>query len=266
MEWGKAKSVLIISFLMLNILLGYQLWNDISDRLNANVNSAELPQDKLLLMQQKRITLSAILPPETPKLSDLTYMLHSSSQQQASPTPLKTPVDSGLIFSQPELVKAIGKQVQDLDSYHYNHHSSQHLNDVFVFHPIVDGRPMFNVKLELLKSNLKITEFRQDRVELIGRGEAKQVIPAAKAVASLIETYLEEGSVITDIQLGYHGQIFDSEKQVSNPSWRVMLESDTVYYVHAISGEVTTDSDEEQERDKRDAESVRRGVTETPSK
>ncbi len=245
MDWGRAKSVLIMSFLMLNVLLGYQLFNDIREQLNANVNSAELPQDKLLLMQQKRITFasSANLPSETPKLGDLTYLLHSDIHQKSVPTPLEKPIDSALNFNKGQLIKAIGGQVPELEHYTYDLHNSR--EGVFVLHRMVDGRPMFNVKLELYNSNLKITGFLQDRVELVSTGEAKQVLPASKVVASLIETYIAEGSVITDIQLGYHGQIFDSEKQVSAPSWRVMLEDGKVYYVHAISGEVATDGGEE---------------------
>ncbi|MHA6481637.1 two-component system regulatory protein YycI [Paenibacillus sp. strain BS8-2] len=241
MDWGRAKSVLIMSFLMLNVLLGYQLFNDIREQLDANVNSAELPQDKVLLMQQKRITFasSANLPSDTPKLGDLTYLLHSDVHQKPVPTPLEKPVDSALNFSKGQLIKAIGDQVPELEHYVYDIHNSR--EGVFVLHRMVDGLPMFNVELELYNSNLKITGFLQDRVELIGRGEEKQVLPASKIVASLIETYLPEGSVITDIQLGYHGQIFDSEKQVSTPSWRVMLEDGNVYYVNAISGEVATD-------------------------
>jgi regulatory protein YycI of two-component signal transduction system YycFG len=76
--------------------------------------------------------------------------------------------------------------------------------------------------------------------------EAKPVLPAAKVVASLIEAYLPDGAIISDIQLGYKGQIFDSEKQVSAPSWRVMLESGDLFYVHAISGEVATDEEQEE--------------------
>lgn len=241
MDWGRAKSVMIFSFLLLNILLGYQLWLDISEQLHANVNSAELPQDKVLLMQQKRISLAANLPLETPELGDLTYLLHSDSQMNQEPIPLTKPVDSAFIFTKSELIKMIGDQVSELEHYEYDLHNSR--DGVFVLHRMVGGRPMFNVKLELYNSNLKITAFQQDRVELLGMGEAKQVLPAAKVVASLIETYLEEGSIITDIQLGYHGQIFDSEKQVSAPSWRVMLEDGKIYYVHAISGEVATDEE-----------------------
>lgn len=246
MDWSRAKSVLIISFLMLNVLLGYQLWVDISEQLNANVNSAELPPDKVLLMGQKRITLATNLPAGTPKLSDLTFLL--KSDKGATPRMLTEPVDSALNFDQPALVKALNGQIPDIEEYEYDLHSN--FDNVFVWHRMVDGRPMFNVKLEFTISNLKITGYKQDMVEEIGFGEAKQVIGSAKVVSSLIDTYLEEGSVITDIQLGYHGQIFDSEKQVAAPTWRVMLEDGKVYYVHAISGEVATeDGDEEAEQD-----------------
>lgn len=256
MDWGRAKSVLIMSFLMLNVLLGFQLFNDIREQLDANVNSAELPQDKLLLMQQKRITFasSVNLPSETPKLGDLTYLLHSDIHQKSVPTPLEAPIDSALNFNKGQLIKAIGGQVPDLEHYVYDLHNSR--EGVFVLHRMVDGLPMFNVKLELYNSNLKITGFLQDRVELVSRGEEKQVLPASKVVASLIETYLQEGSVIADIQLGYHGQIFDSEKQVSAPSWRVMLDNGTVYYVNAISGEVATDGGDESNEEESEDESA----------
>ena len=239
MDWGRAKSVLIISFLLLNVLLGYQLWVDIREQLNANVNSAELPADKVLLMNQKRITLAANLPESTPKLSDLSYQLKFDSRKMAEPELLAQPVDRAFIFSKTELVDAMAGQIPEIESYEWDLHSSR--DGVAVFHRMVEGRPMFNVKLELFYSNLKVTGYKQDRVDDIKLGEEQQVIPAAKVVASLIETYLEEGSVITDIQLGYHGQIFDSEEQVSAPSWRVMLEDGKVFYVHAISGEVATE-------------------------
>ncbi|MDQ0061567.1 two-component system regulatory protein YycI [Paenibacillus harenae] len=244
MDWGRAKSVLIFSFLLLNLLLGYQLWLDIREQRNVNVNSAELPQDKVLLMQQKGISLrdNLHLPLETPELRDITYLLHSDSRKNAEPIMLETPVDSRIIFTQSELVKTLGNIIPELNQYVYDSLVSD--AGVSVFHRMTEGRPMFDVKLELHHSFQKITGYQQDRIEILSTGEAKQVLPAAKVITSLIETYLPNGSVITDIQLGYHGQIFDSERQVSTPSWRVMLEDGQIYYVHAISGEVATDEEQ----------------------
>lgn len=243
MDWGKAKSVLIFSFLLLNLLLGYQLWSDVRSQLNVNANTAELPADKLQLMQQKKITLSTTLPSETPRMGDLTYLLRSDSMENRKPTLIVPPVDSAVVFNSNQLVKSLGDLIPDLEEYTYDVHSSR--DGVFVLQRMVDGRPMFQTKLELYNSNLKITAFLQDTVEITRVGEEEQVLSASKIVSSLIESYIENGAVIVDIQLGYYGQIFDSEVQVATPAWRVMLDDNKVYYVDAISGEVLIDNTED---------------------
>ncbi|GIP18367.1 hypothetical protein J40TS1_40090 [Paenibacillus montaniterrae] len=243
MDWSRAKTVMIVSFLLLNILLGYQLWLDVQAQLNANPNSAELPADKLQLMQQKKITLSTTLPSETPMMGDLTYLLQSDSMDKREPTLIIPAVDSAVVFNENQLDRTLGELIPDLSEYAYDLHSSR--DGVFVMHRMVDGRPMFHTKLELYNSNLKITAYLQDRVEITRTGDKQQVLAASKVVSSLIETYLEPGSVIVDIQLGYYGQIFDSEVQVATPAWRVMLDDSKVYYVDAISGEVLTDNMED---------------------
>lgn len=247
MDWSRAKTVMIVSFLLLNILLGYQLWSDVRTQLNANANSAELPADKLQIMQQKRITLSTNLPPETPMMGDLTYLLQSDSRDNRKATLIVPAVDSAVVFNENQLEKTLGKLIPDLSEYVYDLHSSREgvRDGVFVMHRVVDGRPMFHTKLELYNSNLKITGYLQDRVEITRTGEKQQVLASSKIVSSLIETYLEPGAVIVDIQLGYYGQIFDSEVQVATPAWRVMLDDNKVYYVDAISGEVLTDNTED---------------------
>jgi regulatory protein YycI of two-component signal transduction system YycFG len=94
----------------------------------------------------------------------------------------------------------------------------------------------------LYNKDQKIRAYRQDLIQVLSSEGTKdqQVLPASIAVTPLIEKQLPAGSVIKDIRLGYHGQIFDTEEQLSAPSWRVLLESGEVYYVHAISGEVDT--------------------------
>ncbi|CAM3206548.1 two-component system regulatory protein YycI [Paenibacillus lupini] len=238
MDWGRAKSVLIISFLLLNVLLGYQVWSNVGEQLNANKNSAELPTETYTFMKQKGIELSANLPVETPKLRDLTYMLRSGPFEELPETKLDTPVDSRIIFSEKDLIKTLGSQIIDLDKYKFDPAMTR--DGVFVLYRMADNRPMFDVKLELYYSNQKITGFRQVRIDLTGPGEAKvqMVLPASKAMAPFIERNLPDGAVITDIQLGYHGQVFDTETQVSAPYYRVLLEDGNEYYIHAINGEV----------------------------
>ncbi|QAY67524.1 two-component system regulatory protein YycI [Paenibacillus protaetiae] len=253
MDWGRAKSILIFAFLLLNLLLGYQLVENIRDQLHANSNSAELPSETVSLMKLKHIELSAALPLDTPKLRDLTYSL--KSEQDHEEKQLEKPVDTRVVFSASELKDKLGDQIPDLDQYMLD--SMMSTDHTFVLNRVADGRPMFDVRLELLYSNQKITAYRQAQVGLISGGETRgqAVLSAAQVVANLVEKYLPNGAVITDVELGYHGQIFDSETQVAAPSWRVLLEDGPPYYVDAISGKVATDSGSQADDGTADGES-----------
>jgi len=240
MDWGRAKSVLIFAFLALNVILGYQLWLNIQEGQSANADADSLPPDTLAIMQQKNITFAANIriPSETPKLRDLTFRV-TNKLGIGERHELKEPVESKIVFNEKELQDDLGSVIPQLNQYGFD--SDKDIE--FVFNRMVDGRPMFDVKLELFYSNQKITAYRQDVIELVAGEDSPEqpVLPATKALASLIENHLHNGSVIREIKLGYHGQPFDSETQFWSPSWRVLLEDNSVYYyVDAISAEVET--------------------------
>lgn len=245
MDWSRAKSVLIFAFLLLNVLLGYQLWNDMQQRLNSNVDLTQLPAETLRIMQQKNIRLSGNIPTETPSLRELAFRFVSKPGQELSM--LETPVNSRIIFNEAELLAELGDVIPDLDQYSFD--ATLRRDDAFVLYRNVDGLPMFNIKLELYFSNQKIVGYRQEVVELTDTGnlpEKQPILSATKAVGNLIENYLQAGTVVQEIRLGYHGQIFDSDDlQAATPAWRVLLEDGEVYYVQAISGEVATDKEPE---------------------
>ena len=75
MDWGRAKSVLIFAFLLLNLVLGYQLWSNIREGLSTSADVDDLPAETLHLMEQKNIKLETSIPSETPELGDLTFKL-----------------------------------------------------------------------------------------------------------------------------------------------------------------------------------------------
>jgi len=250
MDWGRAKTVLIISFLLLNVILGYQLWVDMRERLNTNVDLTDLAQETLRIMQEKDIRLTGSIPSETPKLSELTFR-YTARAALTDKIRLETPVNSRIVFSESELLEGLGSTIPQLELYRFD--APTRRDDAFVFHRLSeDGRPMFDVKLELYYSDQKIDAYRQDLIEIVdsqteGEEEGAAVLAASKAVANLIENYLQAGSVIKEVRLGYHGQIFNSDDiQAAEPAWRVLLEDGTIYYVNAISGAVVTEGDAEE--------------------
>lgn len=244
MDWSRAKSVLIIAFLVLNIVLGYQLWAELRERIDSSVDWTSLPPETQVTMNSKGIRIDAQIPTETPAMRDITYRFKetpgsdSNRQIELNPQP-----DTRIVFSPQELQQALSGVIPELDQYRFDNLGGN--EKMFMFNRTVNGWPIFDVKLELFYKNQKITAYHQDRIDILPSDEAKpaqKVLPATKAVANLIDrNYLPAGAVIKEIQLGYHGQILDSETQVSAPSWRVLLEDGEVFYVLAISGEAVTD-------------------------
>ncbi|MFC5703100.1 two-component system regulatory protein YycI [Cohnella faecalis] len=242
MDWGRAKNVLILAFLMLNVLLGYQLWSEWRDQGSSSVDWTSLPPDTQQIMQEKNIRVEGKIPTETPEMRILTFTLKkqpSKSDKAAEKTAIEPQPESRIVFYRKELESALGGTIPDLKHYEYDQGWGNR-EGVFVLNRMVDGYPMFDIRLELYNSDQRIMAYRQDTIQTLSSEGSKdqQVLPAAQAVARLIDYNLQAGSVIKDIRLGYHGQLFDT---ISAPSWRVLLESGEVYYVHAISGDVSTD-------------------------
>ena len=251
MDWGRAKNVLIISFLLLNVVLGYQLWIEWRERLTTAVNWTSLPPETLKIMQQKNISMddNAKIPTETPAMRELTYAFTQRAdggileRQVIDPSP-----ETRIVFGE-ELLQALSGTIPELDRYALDQPVSRE-GAYFVFNRMEGGWPMFDVHLTLYYSEQKIRAFSQDLVVIKPSSGAKeqQVLSAAKALAKVIEVNLPVGSVIKEIRLGYHGEIFEElDYQLTTPSWRILLDnSEEVYYVNAISAEVTTEKGEAQ--------------------
>jgi regulatory protein YycI of two-component signal transduction system YycFG len=243
MDWSRAKSVLIIAFFLLNILLGYQLWSNIREGLSASGDVSNLPADTVAIMQKKNIKLETTsIPLETPELRDLTYRV-TTKLGAAERIDLKQPVDSKIVFNEGQLQEELGSVIPELGEYSF---VDTNWNDEFVLYRVAGTLPIFDVKLVLYHSNQKITAYKQDRIELVSteEGPKQTVLSATKALDLLIGNHLHNGAVIKEIKLGYHGQIFNnSETQVAAPSWRVLLEDGSVIYVNAISAEVVIEKD-----------------------
>lgn len=238
MDWGRAKNVLIYAFLLLNLLLGYQLWIDLRDQVNASLDFNSLSGPIQQIMEEKDIRVLSSIPAATPRLPDITYQ-YPGDEPAGEPTPLAQPVDSKMIYTFSELVKEIEDEIPDIGSYQYDELESE--VGKFVLHPLVQEKwPLFTVRLELIYSDQKITGYRRAAIDLqpLAGDEEQEVLPASKALSSLIEKYLPQGSAVTHISLGYYGELFNSESQVAAPMWRFLLEDGRAYYVNGISADV----------------------------
>lgn len=239
MDWGRAKNVLICAFLGLNLLLCYQLWIDLRDQVSANLDFTSLSEETQAVMEQKGIRVLCPIPASTPQLPNITYR-YSAEEQNEPPIKLDIPIDSKLIYSSfTDLSKALESQIPDIANYRFDSQESE--VGKFVLHPLVQNQwSLFRVRLELINSDQKIVAFRSPKIEIGASSSDKEqkVLPASQALSSLIEKYFPADSVVKEIELGYYGELFNSESQVASPMWRFMLENGNAYYVDAISADI----------------------------
>ncbi|GIO44478.1 MULTISPECIES: two-component system regulatory protein YycI [Paenibacillus] len=245
MDSGRAKNVLIYAFLLLNLVLGYQLWNDLQEQADSSPDFSSLETSIQNAMDAKGIRVLAKIPGETPELGKISYRFLEGGQN-GKMIQLDNPVDSKLIFSPKELAAALKQQLPNLTSYQYDEIASG--PGEFVLHPLVDGQwPLFKIDLKLYYSNQKIISYLEQGIEIADAedGKRQRVLSASKALGNLIENFLPEGSVVTQIDLGYYGEVFDSDAHLpAAPAWRFLLESGKEYYVQGISGDVISPNTE----------------------
>lgn len=241
MDWGRAKTILILSFLSLNLLLGFQLWTSRADQWDSTtgLTGATEELDKLLL--SKRITIKNEIPKDVPRLKGFTVQFDE-----------KFKFDETLYFREPFAWDSVPQRspsrenflkqyIEKADAYQADPVTSG--DGIHRFYQMYGQYPIFDIRLELVEEKGNITAFRQVYVDVQAHEEQteaveQRVISAQTAVHSLAENYLEEGTHIIEIRLGYHGQLYNSPTQFMLPSWRIVTDKREIYYFNALNGTV----------------------------
>lgn len=243
MDWSRAKTVLIISFLLLNVLLGFQLWSG-KIGLDAYSEAGLRREEANRLLAAKRIELDADVPDMMPRLKEITVKLIGGIPSFEKKR-LKSPFDQDLLSSAADIRGLLVNEMPSIRMYEHDPFAANGDRAVYIMNQMYDGMPMFEVRVELFAVGGSVEAYRILQAEVqttspetdVG-GDGEEILSAYTVLGSLAENYLPQGTVISDIQLGYHGPIFESETQVLAPYWRVTLKSGELYYVHAISGAV----------------------------
>lgn len=246
MDWGRAKTILILSFLLLNAVLGIQLWTSRSDMLDLETNPSGAAEEIQRLLKSKNIQVPADIPKDAPKLKEIVAKF-DDKLTPGKPISLQTPFKFDPLINKGTIRDVLGRTgIAKFEAYQWDPMKS--VNDAYVFHQMYGNLPMFEVQIELYEKNGLISSYRQGYVEVQSEGDQKEqkVISAYIALRTLIENFLPSGSVITGVQLGYHGQVYNSQTLNMWPSWRVTLANGDQYFVHAFNGAV-----EEPQRNKK---------------
>jgi regulatory protein YycI of two-component signal transduction system YycFG len=193
MDWGRAKLVLILSFLFLNLLLGYQMWATRWDPAILNSGTAALKEETRVILASKNIRVLNTIPKEVPKLRQISVKF-ADNNGNPSLIPLQTPVAFTSITSKNSL-RDLASKADIPNAADYQLDLSLEKDGVHVFNQMYGDIPMFDVTLQLFAKKGEITGYKQAFVEVQSGVDQKdqKVISAYTAVRTLAENYFTSG-------------------------------------------------------------------------
>ncbi len=236
MEWNRAKTILIISFFCLNILLAYQLLMNENNMAGTDFET-ELTEETHQLLRSMGIRLEQVIPTERPALREITVQFQSRHDEE-SIVRLNSPVANNILINRAQLEDVLAEQIPNAEVYVLDPVLSQ--QDRIVLNQVYEGMPMFDVKLNLYIEDNFIYAYSQNFVKVDEAEDDKdqRILSAYAAIGFLAENHLQMDSVIQAITLGYHGQVFNAELQVFAPKWRIALDNGDIYFINGINGAV----------------------------
>lgn len=239
MDWGKAKNILIVSFFLLNIFLGYQVYS-------RYLGGGPFPSGYLVpssfeeLLSSRNITLESPLPQETPVLSyisgyyvDLLPLFPSTEARTVSGMEKGIQVS----FSTPVSYLTNGKiDAPFIEEYTFE--KSLTTETVYRYTQVINHRPVFNAALELEIENEKIKGYKQWYIKELNKGLDHRMISALSALRTLVDNgYVRFGETISSITPGFYAQETLGKIQVFVPVWRV-VHSGQIHYINGINGAI----------------------------
>ncbi|MCF8565675.1 two-component system regulatory protein YycI [Alicyclobacillus tolerans] len=279
MNWETAKTWLIAAFFILDLVLGWQLYQGRQEIIGYTESYSDLLANTKTLLAEHGFSLDAAVPtthPDMPSLHadpsapDLKSLAHDVFPQAKSvtvdPTTQVASTASGKVkylgsgqwqvsFNKP--VRIAGSSLSPVMStiWHGTDYVSDPVlsqSDSMAFLQAYNGYPIFDAPLWVDVSGNNVMGYTQSAIANISPvGQAKPIISALDALDSLANV-VDKSTSSTDnrilrVDLGY------ARKAAANPSpnaaastywfpvWRVVT-TGQVYFVNALTGEVETSS------------------------
>ncbi len=247
MDWSRAKTILIISFLCLDLFLVWQVWINRSEWQIAeqNLRSASGLENELRKLE---IALDAEIPVDTPEMNYLhvRYGMNLTVNEEYSPGQIIDQSEGKVISIFAEAIPLEEPEEPDkwpqglkeklIDYAEYRHDPYQKSDQGISFYQVYQKTPLFNAVLQLKWKDGLVMGYEQTYFEVISRGSGRKVISASTAILTMVENgIIKQGEKIESVELGYYSPTYDAEIQVLSPVWRV-VHSGNIHYINGITG------------------------------
>lgn len=264
MQWSQIKTLLIVSFLILDVYLFVQFLDKkeiadigvlehqpstIEDQLKAEaITFQDLPEkeyeESYISVKQQRFTEE-----ELTELKDVSAQKPFIFSENFIASKLKKPVEVKENYSKDSMTDLFEQIVFHAEEYSFWSWNKD-LN-VLIFFQDKMGRPVYynqnGLVLLFLNNKNEVTYYVQTMLgETETLAEKRKLIKPIQAIEKLYPEQLNAGDDITNVNIGFHTRVpFETGVQVFAPIWKVNVNKEKDYFINAIEG-FTFSTDEEE--------------------
>ncbi|REJ16845.1 MAG: transcriptional regulator [Caldibacillus debilis] len=256
MDWSRAKTIFIITFLILNIFLGVQLImqknqnkfdlikeTSIEERLKADeITFPELPQEPTegtyVEAEEKmfREDELAFLRGQDIDLSGGTTVLSTLKD----PYPLKKD------WQEKDANEFVLNYVYKGDEYVFGEFRED--ENQIIYYQTYNNFPFFkNSSGQLvltLNNNNEIVSYRQTMLDHVKELKKQELLTAYEALVTLYnKRLLRSGNKITKVEIGYYTLVPVRSSQLLAPTWRFSVEGGDDLFVNAVEGHAFSETE-----------------------
>jgi regulatory protein YycI of two-component signal transduction system YycFG len=254
MDWSKIKTIFIITFLILDVYLLFQLMK-VRDANNFEVITETSFEEKL---KGEEIKIEVELPktqiqaqylsaqPRTFTKADITKLKGQIPTLKDPGTTLQAqfekPFQLSNKFEPTELASFLKENILNGEQYQFGEKDDKKNTityfqqfDNFPLYKNINGMIVFSVN-----ADNQIVAYQQTYLEGIERLAAKEeILTPMKAIETLYQKgELKQKSKITNVELGYSTRIQLAASQVLAPTWRIVVNDKDSLFVNAFEGQI----------------------------
>jgi len=243
MDWSKAKTILIVAFIITNVFLLYNIRNDIMEENYFAKKDEEWISDIVKILEENNIIINTEIPRDTETLSDLTVEYQTFNPKKIADKILgnyeilgeeyikggetvKTLNNDRLLIYENKSIDGTGQIAKEeaeevakafLKEFDFWEPKSElqaikisnEGNINVIYSQVHDGKFLGDSYMKLVISNGQVSYFEKKwMIPRTEKGQRKKVIPATTALLMAIDDIKEiagesKDAVITEIRLGY---------------------------------------------------------------
>ncbi len=252
MDWSRTKTIFIITFLILDLFLGYQFIekrnnsqfdvisdSTIEEKLDADgITYGDLPKEATKAVYvggESRVF-------EEEEIRRLTNQKIFISKGKQIVSSFRQDVLLKDITSSTQLMEDLKPYILDMNKYIFSNEDKK--TNTLIFFQSYDGRAIYNNVSSMLRIHInakkEAVSYEQTMLTHLEKYDEKQEnLSAIKAIETLYDkSLLKSGDHITSVELGYYAPVDFTASQVLTPTWHVIISNKTDYYINAFEGKI----------------------------